>query len=48
MKYGIRQYFDIIISSAEVGIAKPDLEIFKMALDKSGCIPEETYRLEID
>lgn len=43
MKYSIRQYFDIIISSAEAGVSKPDLEIFKMALDKAGCIPAETY-----
>lgn len=45
IQYGIRQYFDIIISSAEVGISKPNLEIFQMALDKSGCIPEETYMI---
>ena len=24
-KYGIRQYFDLIISSAEIGFSKPDL-----------------------
>ena len=43
--YGIRQYFDIIMSSDEVGISKPDLEIFKTALDKAGCIPENAYMI---
>ncbi len=43
LEYGIHQYFDIIISSSEVGISKPDLEIFKMALEKSKCVPAETY-----
>lgn len=45
IKYGIRQYFDIIISSAEVGMCKPNLEIFKMALEKSGCLSTETYMI---
>ena len=45
VNYGIRQYFDIIMSSAEVGISKPDLEIFKIALDKAGCIPENAYMI---
>lgn len=43
--YGIRQYFDVIISSAEIGICKPDLEIFGIALDKAGCTPSEAYMI---
>lgn len=39
--FGIRQYFDLVISSAEEGIAKPDLRIFQIALDRSNCKPEE-------
>ena len=45
MKYGIRQYFDVIMSSAEVGISKPDLEIFRAALDKAKCFPAEAYMI---
>lgn len=39
--FGIRRYFDIIAASAELGIAKPDPEIFLHALDMAGCCPEE-------
>lgn len=40
-EYGIHHYFDIILSSAEEGIAKPDLQIFQRALQRAGCTPEE-------
>lgn len=33
--------FDVIISSAEVGVAKPNPEIFQVALEKVGAKPEE-------
>ncbi|MBQ1546070.1 MAG: HAD family hydrolase [Clostridia bacterium] len=39
--FGIRQYIDIIISSAEEGTEKPDLKIFQTALERADCIPEE-------
>lgn len=41
-KYGIREYFDIIVSSYDVGIEKPDPAIFRLAIEQSGCSPEET------
>lgn len=41
-EYGIHPYFDIIVSSAEEGAAKPDLRIFEIALAKAKCIPEES------
>ena len=41
--YGIHQYFDVIVSSAEVGVEKPDPEIFRIALEKAGCLPQEAY-----
>lgn len=44
-KYGIRQYFDLIISSTEIGFSKPDLKIFEIALDKAGCAPSEAYMI---
>ena len=40
-EYGIGKYFDLIISSAEVGISKPNLEIFELALNEAKCIPSE-------
>ena len=39
--FGIRKYFDLIVSSAEEGIAKPDPRIFLLALERAGCSPEE-------
>ena len=30
-KWGLRKYFTLLVSSAEIGCAKPDLEIFKRA-----------------
>lgn len=41
--YGIRDHFDVIISSAEAGVEKPSAEIFRLALEKAGCSPEETF-----
>jgi HAD superfamily hydrolase (TIGR01549 family) len=41
--FGIRDYFDVIVSSAEAGVSKPDPEIFKMALKYAKCAPEEAY-----
>ncbi len=39
--WGISQFFDVVMASAEAGCAKPDLRIFTMALDKAGCEPSE-------
>jgi putative hydrolase of the HAD superfamily len=33
----LEAYFDIIISSADVGVAKPDRKIFEIALDAAEC-----------
>ena len=40
-KWGILNYFDIIISSSEAGISKPDKRIFEKAIAKSKCSPAE-------
>ena len=45
MNYGIRKYFDIIVASAEAGVSKPDLKIFKTALDMAACTPEKAYMI---
>jgi len=43
--WGIGKFFDVVISSAEAGCAKPDLKIFSMALDKAGCRPEDAIMI---
>jgi putative hydrolase of the HAD superfamily len=39
---GLRQYFDVVVDSALVGIEKPDPRIFQAALQALGVLPEET------
>lgn len=39
--WGLRQYFDLIVASAEIGYAKPDLRIFEKALELAGCTAQE-------
>ena len=34
---GILQYIDLVIASAEEGVAKPDEKIFKIALERAAC-----------
>ena len=36
-KWGLLQYIDMVIASAEEGISKPDLRIFQLALEQAGC-----------
>ena len=38
---GLLRYIDLVIASAEEGVAKPDLRIFQIALDRANCNPEE-------
>ena len=45
LKYGLYEYLDLIISSAEEKVAKPDERIFKLALERSKCIPEESIMI---
>ena len=40
-KLGLLKYIDLVIASAEEGVAKPDLRIFQIALDCANCKPEE-------
>ena len=44
-EYRIQEFFDVIMSSAEVGMSKPDLEIFRTALDKVKCLPADAYMI---
>lgn len=40
-KWGIRGCFEVVIASAEAGVAKPDAAIFRRALSEAGCTAEE-------
>lgn len=37
VKFGIRDCFDVVLASAEEGVAKPDLEIYRRALERAEC-----------
>lgn len=39
--FGILKYIDVVVASAEEGVAKPDKCIFEIALERAGCKPEE-------
>lgn len=41
VQFGIREYFDVIVSSAEDGVSKPDKPIFELALQRAGCTAAE-------
>lgn len=40
-KFKILKYIDVVIASAEEGVAKPDKRIFEIALERAGCKAEE-------
>ena len=40
--WGLRQYFEVIAASAEIGYAKPDKEIFESALKLAGCTARQS------
>ena len=39
--YGLDSFFSVCLSSTEMGIAKPDPEIFRIALEQAGCRPRD-------
>lgn len=39
--WGIRQYFEIIVASADIGYAKPDFKIFEKAFQFANCTADE-------
>ena len=41
--FPILQYFDDFVLSYEVGALKPFPEIFKTAIEKANCLPEECF-----
>lgn len=39
--HGLASFFELSVVSSEVGLEKPDPAIFRLALKKAGCAPEE-------
>ena len=44
-KHGVLKYIDLVIASAEEGVAKPDKKIFEIALDRSNCEPDKAVMI---
>ena len=44
-QHGILQHIDLVIASAEEGVAKPDHRIFEIALHRTGCAPENAVMI---
>ena len=45
IEYGIRDYFQVVIASAEAGVEKPDSQIFQLALAQAGCQPQQAVMI---
>ena len=43
--YGVREYFSVVLSSEEEGVSKPNPELFKRALRRADCLPENAYMI---
>lgn len=39
------KYINLVVASAEEGVAKPDKKIFEIALERSGCKPENAVMI---
>lgn len=44
-QFGILKYIDLVVASAEEGVAKPNKEIFEIAWDRAGCRPEQSVMI---
>ena len=44
-QHNILQYIDLVITSAEEGVSKPDPRIFEIALERSGCLPKHAVMI---
>ena len=40
--WGLLTYFDVVVASAELGVAKPNSLIFEKALEMAGCQPQRS------
>ena len=44
-RFGIDSWIDLVISSADVGLTKPNLAIFKLALQQAHCLAEHAVMI---
>ena len=44
-RFGLRDYFEVICASAEEGVDKPDPALFRRALTRAGCSPEDAVMI---
>ena len=44
-RYKLARYFDVCVSSGDVGISKPDAAIFHLTLEQAGCSPAESVMI---
>lgn len=44
-KFGVLQYIDLVVASAEEGVAKPDRRIFEIALNRANCKSEHSVMI---
>ena len=43
--WGLLKYIDIVMASAEEGVAKPSKEIFRRAINRAGCLSENAVMI---
>ena len=43
--WGLLKYIDMVVASAEEGVAKPDRRIFDIALERAGVAPEDAFMI---
>ena len=44
-RFGLRDFFDVICASAEEGLDKPDPALYRRALTRAGCTPQEAVMI---
>ena len=44
-RYGLGKYFEVCVSSGDVGISKPDAAIFRLALERADCMPGDAVMI---
>lgn len=45
-KFGLNPYFDVVSISGDLGIQKPDRDIFDLTLQKLGCEPAQCFYID--
>ncbi len=45
VRLGLHHFFDFVITSEEAGVEKPDVKIYKLAMERMGCDPENSVMI---